>query len=121
MNIATGGIEHTIVTGIEYRGTSNNNDRFNPEFPFGADGIGDDREDFIIARPLNFSGGSGVDADGNVFTVAFTDLNDQTESDIKVFSAFIQDEIAVSDNFDIILGGRFDSFDMSTDDIGRND
>jgi catecholate siderophore receptor len=117
---AMGAVEHTIVTGLEYRGTSNNNDRFNPEFPFGADGIGDDREDFIITRPLNFSGGSGVDADGNVFTVAFTDLNDQTESDIKVFSAFIQDEIAVSDNFDIILGGRFDSFDMSTDDIGRN-
>ncbi|MDG1142835.1 MAG: TonB-dependent receptor, partial [Hellea sp.] len=118
---AMGGVEHTIVTGLEYRGTSNNNDRFNPEFPFGADGIGDDREDFIIARPLNLSGGSGVDADGNVFTVAFTDLNDQTESDIKVFSAFIQDEIAISNNFDIILGGRFDSFDMSTDDIGRND
>jgi catecholate siderophore receptor len=118
---AMGAVEHTIVTGLEYRGTSNNNDRYNPEFPFGADGIGDDREDFIIARPLNFSGGSGVDADGNVFTVAFTDLNDQTESDIKVFSAFIQDEIAISDNFDIILGGRFDSFDMSTDDIGRND
>ena len=117
---ATGGIEHTIVTGIEYRGTSNNNDRFNPEFPFGADGIGDDREDFIIARPLNLSGGSGVDSDDNVFTVTFTGLNDQTESDIKVFSAFIQDEIAISDNFDIILGGRFDSFDMSTDDIGRN-
>lgn len=117
---ATGGIEHTIVTGIEYRGTSNNNDRFNPEFPFGADGIGDDREDFIIARPLNLSGGSGVDSDDNVFTVTFTGLNDQTESDIKVFSAFIQDEIAVSDNFDIILGGRFDSFDMSTDDIERN-
>ena len=117
---ATGGIEHTIVTGIEYRGTSNNNDRFNPEFPFGADGIGDDREDFIIARPLNLSGGSGVDSDDNVFTVTFTGLNDQTESDIKVFSAFIQDEIAISDNFDIILGGRFDSFDMSTDDIGRD-
>ena len=117
---ATSGIEHTIVTGIEYHGTSNNNDRFNPEFPFGADGIGDDREDFIIARPLNLSGGSGVDSDDNVFTVTFTGLNDQTESDIKVFSAFIQDEIAVSDNFDIILGGRFDSFDMSTDDIERN-
>jgi len=53
--------------------------------------------------------------------VAFTDLNDQTESDIKVFSAFIQDEISLSDNFDIVLGGRFDSFDISTDDIGRNE
>lgn len=116
----TGSIEHTIVTGIEYRDTSNNNDRFNPEFPFGADGVGDDREDFIIQRPLNFSGGTGVDSDGNNFTVAFTDLNDQTESDVQVFSAFIQDEISLSDNFDIILGGRFDSFDISTDDIGRN-
>ena len=118
---ATGSIIHTIVTGAEYRDTSNNNDRFNPEFPFGADGAGDDREDFIIMRPLNFSGGAGVDSDGNAFNVAFTDLNDQTESDIKVFSAFIQDEIALSDRLDIILGGRFDSFDISTDDIGRND
>lgn len=115
----TGGIEHTIVTGAEYRDTSNDNDRFNPEFPFGADGAGDDREDFIIARPLNFSGGAGVDSDGNAFTIAFTDLNDQTESDIKVFSAFIQDEISLSPKFDIILGGRFDSFDIATDDIGR--
>ena len=117
----TGGIVHTIVAGAEYRDTSNDNDRFNPEFPFGADGPGDDREDFIIERPLTLSGGRGVDSDGNAFTVAFTDLNDQTESDITVFSAFIQDEISLSDNFDIVLGGRFDSFDISTDDIGRNE
>jgi len=51
---STGSIEHTIVAGAEYRDTSNNNDRFNPEFPFGADGPGDDREDFIIERPINF-------------------------------------------------------------------
>jgi len=101
----TGGIEHTIVAGAEYRDTSNDNDRFNPEFPFGANGPGDDREDFIIERPINLTGGRGVDSDGNAFTVAFTDLNDQTESDIKVFSAFIQDEISLSDNFDIVLGG----------------
>lgn len=116
----TGSIEHTIVTGIEYRDTSNDNDRFNPEFPFGADGPGDDREDFIIQRPINLSGGAGVDSDGNAFTVAFTDLNDQTESDVKVVSAFIQDEISLTENFDIVLGARFDSFDISTDDIGRN-
>jgi catecholate siderophore receptor len=116
----TGSIEHTIVTGIEYRDTSNDNDRFNPEFPFGADGPGDDREDFIIQRPINLSGGAGVDSDGNAFTVTFTDLNDQTESDVKVVSAFIQDEISLTENFDIVLGARFDSFDISTDDIGRN-
>ncbi|WP_034387169.1 TonB-dependent receptor [Hellea balneolensis] len=114
---ATGRIEHTIVTGLEYRDTSNNNDRFNPEFPFGADGAGDDREDFIIARPLNFFGGSGVDSDGNAFTVGFGNVNDNTEADVKVFSAFIQDEIALSDKLDIVIGARFDSFDFEVDDL----
>ena len=113
----TGPINHTIVTGAEYRDTSNDNDRFNPEFPFGADGVGDDREDFIISRPLSLSGGQGVDSDGNPFTVAFTDVNDNTEADIKVFSAFIQDEIALSDNFDVVLGLRFDSFDFDVNDL----
>lgn len=113
----TGRIKHTIVTGAEYRDTSNNNDRFNPEFPFGADGAGDDREDFIITRPLNLSAGQGVDSDGNAFIVAFTDLNDDTEADIKVFSAFIQDEISLSDKLDIVLGARFDSFDFSVNDL----
>lgn len=113
----TGHIKHTIVTGAEYRDTSNNNDRFNPEFLFGADGAGDDREDFIITRPLNLSAGQGIDSDGNAFTVAFTDLNDDTEADIKVFSAFIQDEISLSDKLDIVLGARFDSFDFSVNDL----
>ncbi len=118
---STGGIEHTIVTGLEYRNTSNNNDRFNPEFPFGADGAGDDREDFIISRPLNFSGGAGVDSDGNAFTVGFGNVNDNTEADIKVFSAFIQDEIALSEKLDIVIGARFDSFDFEVDDLAAGE
>ena len=117
----TGPIKHTIVTGAEYRDTSNDNNRFNPEFPFGADGVGDDREDFIISQPLSLSGGQGVDSDGNPFTVAFTDVNDNTKADIKVFSAFIQDEIALSDNFDVVLGLRFDSFDFDVNDLNAGE
>jgi catecholate siderophore receptor len=113
----TGAIEHTVVTGIEYRDTVNDNDRFNPQFPFGVTGANDDRETFNVIRPLNFSNGAGVDADGNAFTVAFGGLNDDTEADLKVFSAFIQDEIAISDKLDIVLGARFDSFDFTVDDI----
>lgn len=113
--IRTGSIEHTIVAGLEYRDTANDNDRFNPVFSTS----GGDRENFAITRPLAISNGSGTTATGQPTTLTFSDLNDQTESEVQVFSAFIQDEIAVSDHFDIILGGRFDSFDISTNDIGR--
>jgi len=110
---ATGGIKHTVVTGLEYRDTANDNDRFNPVFSTS----GGDRESFLITRPLALSGGVGVTDTGAQTTLAFTDLNDDTESDLQVFSAFIQDEIALSDKFDIVLGARFDSFDFSVDDI----
>lgn len=109
----TGAIHHTIVTGLEYRDTSNNNDRFNPVFST----TGNDREDFFITRPLNLSGGTGINASGVATSLAFTELNDDTEADLKVFSAFIQDEIAISDTLDIVLGARFDSFDFTVDDI----
>lgn len=109
----TGRIHHTIVTGAEYIDTSNNNDRFNPVF----NTTGDDREAFLITRPLALSGGTGINAAGDATALAFTDLNDDTEADLTVFSAFIQDEIAISDKLDIVLGARFDSFDFEVDDI----
>ena len=46
-----------------------------------------------------------------------TKLKSQTESDIKVKSLFIQDQIDVSDNLKLLLGGRFDSFDITVTDI----
>ncbi len=109
----TGGIEHTIVTGVEYADTSNNNDRFNPVFSTS----GADRESFLIARPLDLSGGVGTTATGAPTTLSFSDLNDNTEANLQVFSAFIQDEISLSDNLDIVLGARFDSFDFEVDDL----
>ena len=109
----TGRIHHTIVTGAEYIDTSNNNDRFNPVF----NTTGNDREEFLITRPLALSGGTGINAAGDATALAFTDLNDDTEADLTVFSAFIQDEIAISDKLDIVLGARFDSFDFEVDDI----
>ena len=109
----TGSIHHTVVSGIEYIDTSNNNDRFNPVFSTS----GNDREDFLITRPLALSGGTGLNASGEPTSLAFTDLNDDTEADLTVFSAFVQNEIAISDKFDIVLGARFDSFDFTVDDI----
>ena len=51
-------------------------------------------------------------------TVDFTtDLSNSTTSDIKVTSFFIQDQIDLTDQFKIMLGGRFDSFDITVVDV----
>lgn len=105
----TGAIGHTIVTGLEYINTVNDNDRFNAFWSASRD----DTEDFLIQRPLNLRGGVGVNASGNATINDYSiDLNDDTEADVTVFSAFIQDEIEISDKLDLIIGLRFDQFDI---------
>ena len=105
----TGNIGHTFIVGAEYIDTISNQDRFNSFWSTTSD----DNEIFSIARPLNLASGIGVNADGDQTINDFTaDINDDTRVKIDVFSAYIQDEIALSDMFDIILGVRFDSFDI---------
>lgn len=110
----TGRIGHTIVTGIEYIDTQNDNDRFNPEWTGAND---DDVEFFTVQRPLAFRNGAGTNASGDATSMTFSDLNDITEASVEVFSAYIQDEIEISDQLDIIIGARFDSFDISVDNL----
>lgn len=112
---STGGIDHTIVAGLEFIDTSNNNDRFNPVFST----TGTDRENVLAMRPLGFSGLAGINFDGRPFTVAFTDVNDITQADVQVVSGYVQDEISLSEKLDIVLGGRFDRFDIAVDDIAN--
>lgn len=109
----TGAIGHTIVTGAEFIATTNDNDRFNPVWS----GSNDDVEFFNVMRPLSFRGGTGVNADGIATTLAFSDLNDDTSASVEVFSAYVQDEIEISDQLDIIIGARFDSFEISVDNL----
>ncbi|WP_395374163.1 TonB-dependent receptor [Marinicella sp. W31] len=105
----TGDIEHTIISGVEFINTSSDQDRFNSFW----DTTLDDNEIFLINRPLNLRGGVGVNALGQTTTNNFTtDLNDDTRVDIDVFSAFVQDEIQITDRLDLIVGARFDSFDI---------
>jgi catecholate siderophore receptor len=110
---ATGTFGHTIVTGFEYIDTSNDNDRFNPVWS----GSDDDVEFFNVMRPLGFRDGFGTNASGNLTAVTFSDLNDDTSADLEVFSAYIQDEIEISDHLDIIVGARFDRFDITVDNL----
>jgi catecholate siderophore receptor len=106
----TGSAKHTLLVGAEIIDTENENYRYNTFFITTED----DNEEFNISRPINF----GVNAAGvrtyNDFTA---DLKSSTESDIEVTSFYIQDQIDVSDNFKIMLGGRFDTFDITVRDI----
>ena len=106
----TGSVKHTLLVGAEIIDTENENFRYNTFFITTED----DNEVFNITRPINF----GVNAAGvrtyNDFTA---DLKSKTASDIEVTSFYIQDQIDVSDNFKIMLGGRFDNFDITVRDI----
>ncbi len=112
--VITGNVEHTLIAGFEYINTASDQDRYNSFW----DTTQDDNEVFFINRPLNLSGGLGTNASGNpVFNDFDVDLNDDTRVNIDVFSFYIQDEIQITDNFDVILGARFDSFDIDVDNI----
>lgn len=108
----TGSIEHTVIFGGEVINTKSNQDRFNPVF----DSTGNDKEGFIATRPLSFRGLTGTNADGVTVTTAFSALNDDTHVDLDVYSFYVQDEIALTENFDLVLGARFDSFDIEVFD-----
>ncbi|MEL7033327.1 MAG: TonB-dependent siderophore receptor [Pseudomonadota bacterium] len=108
----TGAIGHTFVAGAEYIDTSNDNDRFNAFWS----GSADDVEFFLIDRPLNFRGGTGVNFDGVATANDFTaDLNDRSEAEVEVLSVYVNDQIEVNEYVDIVVGLRFDSFDFSVD------
>ncbi len=109
----SGSIAHTLLIGGEYIDTSSFNDRFNPVF---STSLGD-RETFDVMRPLSLRGGAGINAAGNPFTVDFTDPNDATQGDLEVFSLYVQDEIKITEWLRLVVGGRFDSFDLTVTDV----
>lgn len=109
----TGSIGHTLLIGGEYIDSTSANDRFNPVW----DQTNDDNEVFAVNRPLNLRGGIGVNALGNTTTAAFSDLNDDTATDLEVVSLYIQDEIKLTEWLRLVVGGRFDSFDITVTDI----
>lgn len=104
----TGSIGHTLIVGSELISTHSDQNRYNPVFST----TGSDRELFDIQRPISINGLAGINADGENFTVSFSDLNDDTRVKLDVLSVYVQDEIALSDYFDVVLGARFDQFDI---------
>lgn len=110
----TGGIGHTLLFGAEYIDTSSDQNRYNAFWS----GSSDDKEYFSISKPLNLSRGIGVNASGQTTVNDFSaDLNDDTRVDLEVYSFYLQDEIALHEQLDLILGVRFDSFDIEVNNV----
>jgi catecholate siderophore receptor len=108
--IQTGSITHTLLVGAELIDTANANHRFDSYFSTTEK----DKETFKVARPLDIT----VNSLGVATTVDFaTKLKSKTDSGISVESIYIQDQIDLSDNFKVLLGGRFDIFDITVRDI----
>ena len=108
----TGNVAHKLLLGGEYIRTSSDQDRLNNVFASNND----DQQFFNISNFGGITNGVVFDTDGNTLdTGTFTDLNDDTEVTIDAFSFFLQDEIAITSKLDLVLGARFDSFDIEVD------
>jgi len=104
----TGSVGHKLILGGEYIRTSSDQDRLNNVFASN----GDDQQ-FFDAANFRLTNGVVIGANGTVIdTGSFTDPNDDTEVTIDAFSFFLQDEIAITKKLDLILGARFDSFNI---------
>ena len=100
---------HTVLAGIEYINTSSDQDRFNALWS----STQTDKEAFLIQRPMGPAAASGTNAAGVPVTVDFsTDLNDDTRVEVDVISAYAQDEMEFGERFSMLLGVRFDQFDI---------
>jgi catecholate siderophore receptor len=94
-DIATGGVDHKILFGLEYGDQKSANQRLNAVLSSGT---------LNILNP--------------VFpAVTFPTISRSTKSDVTFFSAYAQDQISLSDHFDIVAGLRFDSFEIKGTDI----
>ena len=114
----TGSISHSLLIGGEFINTSSDQDRFNSFWS----ATQDDNEVFSIQRPLALRGGVGVNAAGQQTINDFTaDLNDFTQVEIDVISLYVQDEIELTDWLNLVIGGRFDSFDIEVLNVPANE
>ena len=108
---------HTFLVGFESIETDNSNLRYNTYWTTNDCSESNyDREVFNVADTINFD----MNADGVATSLEYTNtcaLKSSTETEITVQSFYFQDQIDLSDNLIVVLGGRYDSFDVTVDDI----
>jgi len=94
-DVALGGVENKILLGVEYGEQDSQNQR---------------RNAVLSSATLDLS---------NIVypTVTFPTLTRSTESTVKFFSAYAQDQIAFGEHVDLVVGLRFDRFDIAGTDF----
>lgn len=107
--IETGNVSHTLLAGAEYADQQTDNARLDNQFAEN----GSDKLSFLFTNPLNVPSHS--------LTAPVRDRS----SDVSVISAFVQDEIALTDNWILVAGARYDRFSIDvtdylvTDNVGN--
>jgi catecholate siderophore receptor len=121
-----GNMTHTILTGFESVKTDNSNLRYNTYWTTNDCAYRNeegkysyDKESFDVSNPMDFS----VNKSGVATAVEYTNpcaLKSSIETDISVKSFYFQDQIEVTDNLMVLLGGRYDKFDIQVDDVKKD-
>ncbi len=97
----TGGIGHTLLAGVEASWQDSFNGRRNVQFANGSGG-------FVSAVNVPLA---------RILTIPSFSLaapNRANDSNLSVFSAYLQDQIAIGDAVELIAGLRWDRFDLET-------
>ena len=97
---ATGDINHTLLTGMEYGSQDTENARRDAFF---ADSQ-DDQVSFLFSDPLVIP------------SMTLTDPVRDRASDVTFTSAFVQDEIKLNEHWIVVAGLRYDNFDIDVVD-----
>ena len=71
----------------------------------------------VVSTNTGFGINGFGDGFGDDFTTPGTDINDRTFVDIKTVSFYIQDEIALTEQFVVVLGARYDRFDIDVNNV----
>ena len=128
-----GSTRHTFVAGAEYIDTSSDQDRFNTLWDVNGDdqlivdvvdgqfnlrnGVITDVNGGVIATNTGFGINGFGDGFGADFNTPGTDINDRTFVDVETLSFYLQDDIAITEKFHVILGARFDRFDINVNNV----
>ncbi|WP_371194610.1 TonB-dependent receptor [Glaciecola sp. SC05] len=96
----TGSFEHTVLLGAEYGNQDTANSRRDTLFA----ASNDDQISFAFTDPLIIP------------SVGFTDFVRDRSSDVNFSSIFLQDEIKLNDHFIVVVGLRYDRFDIDVFD-----
>ena len=108
----------TLAVGLEIVDTENTNFRYNTYWSTTKD----DNETFALtsstANPINFN----RNAAGNVTYVDYSsDLSNRSATDIEVTSIFLTGNIDLSDQWQMVLGARYDDVSVKIKQFGKTE